>query len=118
MSAATTPSTSRPVTPVATQPTKINTDIDLSHTYPPKSSSPNVSSSGSPRPETPRVGRRGSDSDDGAVLQAAKALKTAVLHDARNIKGKDDADISGLGWAVGSTDEAKVCFEHSKLINY
>ena len=69
------------------------------HTYPPKNS----------RPTTPV--RKNSDSaDELAVVQAGKALKKAVLSDARNITGKGDEDeLSGLGWTVGSTDEAKVC---------
>jgi hypothetical protein len=42
--------------------------------------------------------------DTTMMTQAAKALKTAVLHDARNIRGKDD---SNLGWNVSSAHEAK-----------
>ncbi|KAH7888056.1 Mechanosensitive ion channel-domain-containing protein [Phlebopus sp. FC_14] len=40
------------------------------------------------------------------AIQAARALKTAVLHDARNIKGAND-DLSGLMFSVNSTREAK-----------
>lgn len=38
------------------------------------------------------------------MAQAAKAFKTAVLHDARNITGKDN---NSLGWNVSSASEAK-----------
>lgn len=40
------------------------------------------------------------------VATAAKAFKSAILHDARNIKGKDA--ISGTDWNVNSPSEAKV----------
>ncbi|KAF8450863.1 Mechanosensitive ion channel-domain-containing protein [Boletus edulis BED1] len=40
------------------------------------------------------------------AILAVRALKTAVLHDARNIKGDDD-DLSGLKSSVNSTHEAK-----------
>lgn len=56
----------------------------------------------------------GHDSDQEAgvgenIVQAAKVLKNAVLHDARNIKGKDDSGglMSNLS-GVGSSSEAKV----------
>ncbi|CAL1701610.1 unnamed protein product [Somion occarium] len=42
-----------------------------------------------------------------AATQAAKAIKSAVLHDARNIRGKSDDDLSGLVWTVTSAREAK-----------
>ena len=68
-------------------------------------------------PPTPRNGgntparRRDShDTDDAGaaavVTQAAKALRTAVLHDARNLKGKDAAD-RALVWDVTNSAEAK-----------
>ena len=41
------------------------------------------------------------------AIQAARVIKSAVLHDARNIKGNDD-DLSGLRFSVNSTREAKV----------
>lgn len=67
-----------------------------SHRYPP------VSPDG--------VQRRTSDgSDEMVVLQAAKVLKNAVLHDARNIQGKE-GETGGLVWDVTSAHEAKVCF--------
>lgn len=89
-----------------------------SHRYPPV---PNTSSTpervappnlGIPTPSrnSPVGGRRtpGGESDDGeaVVLQAAKVLGKAVLHDARNIKGKEEG-LSGLGWNVNSAHEAK-----------
>jgi len=68
-------------------------------------------------PPTPRSGantptrRRDShDTDDpgagAAVTQAAKVLKTAVLHDARNLKGKDGTD-KAIVWDVTNSSEAK-----------
>ena len=68
-------------------------------------------------PPTPRSGantptrRRDShDTDDAGaaavVTQAAKVLKTAVLHDARNLKGKAGAD-RALVWDVTNSAEAK-----------
>jgi len=49
----------------------------------------------------------GDDESEAVVIQAAKALKTAVLHDARNIEGKA-ADAGALLWDVTSSREAKV----------
>ncbi|KAH0839621.1 Mechanosensitive ion channel-domain-containing protein [Lanmaoa asiatica] len=40
------------------------------------------------------------------AIQAARAIKSAVLHDARNITGNDD-DLSGLRFSVTSAHEAK-----------
>jgi hypothetical protein len=45
---------------------------------------------------------------DGGVRQAAKALKHAVLHDARNLKGTTDEEMAQLSWSVSSSHEAKV----------
>lgn len=42
-----------------------------------------------------------------ALGTAARALKTAVLHDARNIEGRDAAGLGGLAWGVSSSSEAK-----------
>lgn len=69
------------------------------HTYPP--------TSGRGSPDLTKGSVDGS-AEDGAVLaNAAKALKTAILHDARNIKGKDttEADVS---FTITSPHEAKV----------
>ena len=87
-----TPIESRPDSPAAG---KLFTNTMPDHFYPPTPS---------PRPSR----RNSNDSDENAVLQAGKVLKKAVLHDARNLTGKEDTDIAGLGWAVGSTDEARV----------
>ncbi|KAI0791637.1 Mechanosensitive ion channel-domain-containing protein [Irpex lacteus] len=53
-----------------------------------------------------------SDSDDPlhmkqAAAAVAKTVKTAVLHDARNIEGKENSDLGGLMWDVSSSHEAK-----------
>ncbi|KAG1715974.1 hypothetical protein ID866_1198 [Astraeus odoratus] len=44
--------------------------------------------------------------DYNPAIQAAKVLKSAVLHDARNIKGKH-SDLSGLVSSINTTYEAK-----------
>jgi len=71
------------------------------HSYPP------TSRSGA---NTPTRRRDSHDMDDpgaaAVVTQAAKALKTAVLHDARNLKGKDGMD-KALVWDVTNSTEAK-----------
>ncbi|TFK56013.1 hypothetical protein OE88DRAFT_1621194 [Heliocybe sulcata] len=46
------------------------------------------------------------EKDATVVLQAAKVLGKAVLHDARNIKGKEEG-LGALGWNVNSAHEAK-----------
>jgi small-conductance mechanosensitive channel len=79
-SVATTPATHSPVEKHAT------------HKYPP---TPSGSRSVDPHTE-----------DNTIVVQAAKALKTAVLHDARNIKGATD-ELDALVFSVSSTQEAK-----------
>lgn len=69
------------------------------HRYPPLS------------PDGPQ--RKTSDgSDEMVVMQAAKVLKNAVLHDARNIQGKEGGT-GGLVWDVTSAHEAKVCSRFS-----
>jgi hypothetical protein len=51
-------------------------------------------------------------------VQAAKALRTAVLHDARNIKGKDAIDDNGLAYTgVGNAAEAKVHQSTRLMVN-
>ena len=71
------------------------------HSYPP------TSRNGA---DTPTKRQDSHDTDDAGaaavVTQAAKALKTAVLHDARNLKGKDDTDRT-LMWDVTNSSEAK-----------
>ena len=71
------------------------------HSYPP------TSRSGT---NTPTRRRDSHDADDAGaaavVTQAAKALRTAVLHDARNLKGKDGTE-KALVWDVTNSSEAK-----------
>lgn len=78
-----------------------------SHYYPP-------SIGASPQTSTPL--RKGGDSnseEDAATTlhqkatHAAKVLKTAVMHDARNIRGHSDDNLRGLVWSVTSAHEAK-----------
>ncbi|KAI0069128.1 hypothetical protein BV25DRAFT_1818080 [Artomyces pyxidatus] len=60
-------------------------------------------------PPPPASGAHGSvtgDNDEPVVVHAAKVLKNAVLHDARNIEGKE-TETSGLVWDVTSAHEAK-----------
>jgi hypothetical protein len=65
------------------------------HRYPPQG----ISDDQTPKSNVEGVG----------VIQAAKVLKNAVLHDARNIQGTaDDDDVAQLGWGVSSSHEAKV----------
>ena len=72
------------------------------HTYPPTKRSLDPGN---------RPGRvmpdRSREEDPTVVVQAAKVFKSAVMHDARNIKGKE-ADQSALGWKINSAYEAKV----------
>ena len=89
-----TPIESRPDSPAAG---KLFTNAAPDHLYPPI-----------PSP-SPRPSRRNTENEeDNAVLQAGKVIKKAVLHDARNMTGKEDTEIAGLGWAVGSNEEARV----------
>ncbi|EIN10820.1 hypothetical protein PUNSTDRAFT_65245 [Punctularia strigosozonata HHB-11173 SS5] len=63
---------------------------------------------GSPHTYPPGTSPRRSveDEDPKVAIRAAKALKSAVLHDARNIKGKG-SELTGLVWDVTSAHEAK-----------
>ncbi|TFK43314.1 Mechanosensitive ion channel-domain-containing protein [Crucibulum laeve] len=81
-------STSRPGTPSQFNP----------HRYPP-------SPKGSPRQSVDTHTPSGEGGD--TLVQAAKAIKNAILHDARNIGGNDDSDAAALSWNVGSSKEAK-----------
>ena len=83
------------------------------HTYPPMLPEQSTSS-GSAR-DTHQAGH--SNEDPAIVFQAAKALKTAVLHDARNITGKADGP-AGLGWNVNSAYQAKVCRFHCESLPF
>lgn len=42
-----------------------------------------------------------------AATRVARTLKTAVLHDARNLEGRENSNLSGLVWGVSSPYEAK-----------
>ncbi|KAG2345149.1 hypothetical protein BDR05DRAFT_909272 [Suillus weaverae] len=88
------PSTTTPeFTSVATTPaTHSPVEKHTTHKYPPTPSGPR---SVDPHTEDPTI-----------VVQAAKAFKTAVLHDARNIKGTTD-ELDALVFGVSSTHEAK-----------
>jgi len=82
------------------------------HKYPHKSAPTSVPGASRHSPLGPSgkstpLQRNSDDDDEAVVVQAAKALKTAVLHDARNLKGKDPGN-TGLGWDVTSAKEAKV----------
>ncbi|KAF9008845.1 Mechanosensitive ion channel-domain-containing protein [Cyathus striatus] len=80
---------SRPMTPSQLNP----------HRYPPSSrNSPNHSVDN----HTPNSG-----DGDATLMQAAKLLKNAVLHDARNISGKFEEGVTNISWNVGSSHEAK-----------
>ncbi|KAG6833603.1 hypothetical protein H0H87_004230 [Tephrocybe sp. NHM501043] len=79
------PLSSRPVSPASTyQP-----ESSSSHRYP---------------PNPPTTDGHGSEST--TLAHAAQLLKNAVLHDARNIKGKNIGDGS-MAWNISSTQEAK-----------
>ncbi|KAJ8072898.1 hypothetical protein AAF712_005072 [Marasmius tenuissimus] len=95
--------------PVAHTPTG-NTPI-LEHRYPP-SIGHDYARPYSPSPARPGFGtpRPGHTEDATETLAAAaRALKTAVLHDARNIKGKEQTnDILGIGWIGNSTDAKRL----------
>ncbi|OSC98709.1 hypothetical protein PYCCODRAFT_1470850 [Trametes coccinea BRFM310] len=106
---------SEPAYQSQSQSTQRPTDLRISptseqHRYPPSPLAP--SNAGSP---TGRGRRRSDDSEEDAAAivqqaatQAAKALKSAMLHDARNIQGKDtDEVVGGLVWNVTSSHEAK-----------
>lgn len=60
-----------------------------------------------PSPHRYPPSREHDANDATLVTAAAKAFKNAVLHDARNIKGKDAT--TGMEWNVNSAHEAKVC---------
>ncbi|KAF8897125.1 Mechanosensitive ion channel-domain-containing protein [Infundibulicybe gibba] len=66
-----------------------------------------LSNSSSPHryPPSPNVGAETTGAD-ATLVQAAKVLKSAVLHDARNIQGKTN-DLVAMTWNVNSAHEAK-----------
>jgi hypothetical protein len=71
------------------------------------------SGSASPHFYPPRhLHKESEDADDtldvkAAAKHVAKAVKTTVLHDARNLEGRTDSDLAGLVWDVSSAYEAK-----------
>lgn len=83
---------SRPVTPSGLNSNAHHTDSP--HQYPPGGSATHV-------------GGGSWDEGNTTLVSAAKVLKTAVLHDARNIKGKV-ASLKALAWNVNTSHEAKV----------
>ena len=56
---------------------------------------------------SPRASVDGSHEGGDTLAQAAKAIKSVVLHDARNIKGKSEG-LASAAWNVNSAHEAKV----------
>lgn len=60
---------------------------------------------GNGHPQRPPLPRRQTDGGE-AIKTAAKAIGKAVLHDARNLQGKQEVLLS---WDVSSSYEAKVC---------
>jgi hypothetical protein len=100
----TSPPSSRPATPSNLNPNSAlwrdtGTGGDSPHRYPPTNRS---------RTPSRRNSDAGGEGEETLVVTAAKVLKTAVLHDARNIKGKDSGMKGGLMWNVNSAHEAKV----------
>lgn len=88
-------------------------DVNEQHRYPP---SPLAQSPANANAPPARAHRRSSDSDEdaAAIVQqaatsAAKVLKSAMLHDARGIRGTKDGEeaLGGLVWNVTSSHEAK-----------
>ncbi|KAI0370172.1 hypothetical protein BV20DRAFT_944607 [Pilatotrama ljubarskyi] len=83
------------------------------HRYPPSPLGQSPAGVGSPTGRSARRRSAESEEDAAAIVQqaatqAAKALKSAMLHDARNIAGKDsDEVVGGLVWNVTSSHEAK-----------
>jgi hypothetical protein len=78
------PTAARPLTPSGINPQENSS----SHRYPP--------------------GAHSGVEGEATIVQAAKVLKTAVLHDARNITKGDDDGLGNIAWNVNSAHEAKV----------
>jgi len=55
------------------------------------------------------------DGVEATVKHAANVIKHAVLHDARNLRGKNGEDLGSLSWNVNSSHEAKVLHATSLL---
>ncbi|THH33700.1 hypothetical protein EUX98_g488, partial [Antrodiella citrinella] len=63
------------------------TTTDSPHSYPPSTAN-----------DSPMRKTNDEHEQDNVIHHAAKVLKTAVLHDARNIKGDTDENLGGLIW--------------------
>lgn len=70
------------------------------HQYPPPANNLNTPPDGSGT-TTPLHSREDSDDATAMVSKTAKALKNAMLHDARNVKGTAEGD-NALVWDVGN----------------
>lgn len=88
-------------------------DQPYQHTYPPANASPEQGNDSPRSGRTTPQPRRSSEEEPAIVVQAAKALRTAVLHDARNLTGKNEVGAEALGWSVNSAHEAKVLLRMS-----
>jgi hypothetical protein len=86
---------SRPATPSEHNP-NTHTDSDSPHRYPPSTG-------------TGPARKHSWDEGDTTLVAAAKVIKTAMLHDARNIKG-NGAGSKAMAWNVNSEYEARVIF--------
>jgi hypothetical protein len=77
------------------------------NSIPPTSRSNNLNLHRYPPSQVPRAS---TNSVGATVKQATKVIKTAVLHDARNISRKSEEDQLSLSWNVNSAHEAKVIY--------
>jgi len=82
---------SRPATPSELN-SNAHADNDSPHRYP---------------PSTGHARKHSWDEGDTTLVTAAKVIKTAMLHDARNIEG-NNAGSKALAWNVNSEYEARV----------
>ncbi|KAG8902323.1 hypothetical protein FRB99_004631 [Tulasnella sp. 403] len=101
------------------RPVRKDSNIPLqtspSHAYPPNGSgsgsgyqTPRDGSASGRHTPRPGGGSHENESGEAVFVQAAKALKTVVLHDARGIRGDDaDENEDGLVWGLNSAHEAK-----------
>jgi len=80
------------------------------YNVPPTSSSSNLHRY--PPSQSPRTSV---DGVEATVKHAAKVIKHAVLHDARNLSGRNGEDLGSLSWNVNSAHEAKV-FHRASLL--
>jgi hypothetical protein len=85
---------SRPASPSETNP-NTHADSDSPHRYPPSTGSGPAS-------------KHSWDEGDTTLVAAVKVIKTAMLHDARNIKNEEGS--KAMAWNVNSEYEARVFF--------